>query len=262
MTMQTASAGYEAPSFIKIAPSIHKPGQGSSGTAFLINDDNVWLTARHVVEGCKQVYLTSKYASSLTNRRTKNVVKSPYIPAKVIAIDSKSDSAALKLSRDFSNKRIQPLAMAHSQYRMRNGDKGFALGFPSGQHGEIAMTYNARLRAEQPFPGGTIRYDMDNWNIKNRNTVTNQNGGLSGGPIINHQGAVVGINAAGRDQSGRNLGSSSTVTIDSIYNFMKRNRISTGMRRHPNQILNELSYKKASRQMRKDQQVVMVYCQR
>ena len=247
---------------VRIASSDKKAGQHSSGTAFLINSENTWLTARHVVEGCKNIYLSSQFATTYTNRRTNNVTKSRFIPAKLKALDSRSDSALLVAEGDFSNKQPQPLTLGKPYQKLKTGDAGFIIGYPKGEHGEVALHFEKSVLAEQAFPNGIIHYEMDKWSIEKRNTATNANQGLSGGPVINHQGAVVGINAAGLNKSRRFLGSSSTVPLDALHAFLKKHRLHRSLSRHPNGFINQLSYKNIGRNMRKNQQVVKVFCER
>lgn len=247
---------------VRIPAAKHKPGQNTGGTAFLINSNRIWMTARHVVDDCKAIYLYSQFATTLTSRRTKNITKSRFVPAKLMAVDSNSDAALLVAQSDLSNKAAQPLALGKSYKKLMKDDLGFIIGYPKGQHGEVALTYEKRVLAEQGFRTGTIRYEMDRWAIKNRNTVSDANQGLSGGPVINRQGAVVGINAAGLNKSKRFLGSSSTVPLDAVMTFLKKHKLHRSLARQPNAYINELSYKSISRNMRKNQQVVKVYCER
>ncbi len=255
-------AANSKPIDVRIPAAQHKPGQNTGGTAFLINSKHVWMTARHVVDDCNAIYLYSQHATTLTSRRTKNVTKSRYVPAKLMAIDSKSDAALLVTESDISNKPTQPLALGKSYKKLMKDDLGFIIGYPKGEHGEVALTFERKVLAEQDFSTGKIRYEMDRWAIKKRNTVSDANQGLSGGPVINRQGAVVGINAAGLNKSKRFLGSSSTVPLDAMMRFLKEHKLHRGLARQPNAYINELSYKSISRNMRKNQQVVKVFCER
>ena len=152
------------------------------GTAFAIDKKGTWLTARHVVDACDEVAL--KIGTG-----------------KIIRVQSKvnprSDTALLS-----SNWSRKPLATDLYSDR-RIGENGFFFGFPQGRPGEAAATLlgrhkmivRGRYQTEEPILA---------WSEIGRTRGLNGSlGGMSGGPVFDSDGEVVGLVAAESPRRGR-----------------------------------------------------------
>lgn len=170
------------------------------GTAFAIAD-GWWMTARHVVDGCDKVGLV------IDGRRAQRV--------RQVFTHPQSDLAVMtaKLSR-------APLTIAARQSFAR-GQDGFASGFPQDQPGDVHARYlgNIRLRS-------TGRYRTDEvaaaWAEAERVPHSLPAlGGLSGGPMLDRDGIVVGVLVASSQRRGRVI----TVRPTTILAFVEASQV-------------------------------------
>lgn len=153
------------------------------GTAFAIDDKGTWLTARHVVDGCDQVAL--------------ELGKRKYVKVRVQKVSRESDTALLiskwkrpPFARDFFTRR-------------QVGERGYFLGFPQGNPGELTGTLLGRHRM-------TVRgrYKSSEqvlaWVETGRSKGLNGSiGGISGGPVFDKDGEIIGLVTAESPRRGR-----------------------------------------------------------
>lgn len=155
----------------------------SIGTAFAIDNNGTWLTARHVVDSCDQVAL------KLNNGK--------YVKVEVKKISTKSDTALL------TSKWKRP-ALARDFYNRRNiGERGFFLGYPQGKPGEATGTLVGRRRM---VVKGRYRSSeaILAWAETGRSHgLEGSLGGLSGGPTFDADGEVIGLVTAESIRRGR-----------------------------------------------------------
>lgn len=170
------------------------------GTAFAIAD-GWWMTARHVVDGCDKVGLV------ITGRRAQRVQQIYSHPHSDLALMTAS------LSR-------QPLTIA-ARRSFARGQHGYASGYPQNQPGDVHARYlgNVRLRS-------TGRYETDEvaaaWAETQRvPSSLPALGGLSGGPMLDRDGIVVGVLVASSQRRGRVI----TVRPDTMTAFVEANRV-------------------------------------
>ena len=179
----------------------------STGTGFLINKDGYVITNNHVIkEGHNVFKLRNKYDeySNITLIKTY-----PKHDITILKIDNYTKGSFLKIQ--------QPSTII-------KGEKVFSLGFPGA--GDIlgGLTFNASLnggliskidRATQgSFPLGYKLIQMD--------AVINK--GNSGGPLINKNGAVVGINTLGHS-SANVQGMFWAIHAEELIKILKENNI-------------------------------------
>ncbi len=171
----------ESPRDPAVLVEIGDPGSGI-GTAFAIDDEGHWLTARHVVDSCTKVGL------SIGQKRAVlvGVTTSPV-----------SDTAILK-----SDWTREPLAS--DLYSSRQvGEPGYFLGFPQGRPGEAVATLlgrhkmiiQGRYHTEEPILAWT--------EIGRTRGLEGSLGGMSGGPVLDADGEVIGIVSAESPRRGR-----------------------------------------------------------
>ncbi|MEE2878155.1 MAG: serine protease [Pseudomonadota bacterium] len=153
------------------------------GTAFSIDTQGHYLTARHVVEGCDDVSLL--------------VAPGQYLPVEGIALSEKSDLALLTARPSLS-----PVALDTSP-DLRIGTYGFHVGYPQGRPGEAA----SRLIARSRLVMSGLRSGEESvlaWAETGRTSdLTGPLGGLSGGPVYDDQGRVRGVIIAESPRRGR-----------------------------------------------------------
>ena len=171
----------ESPRDPAVLVEIGAPASGI-GTAFAVDKNGTWLTARHVVDECSQVGI------SLGRKKAIRVKSS---------ISSGSDTAVLK-----SEWTRTPLPS--DLYSNRHvGEHGYFFGFPQGKPGEAAatligrhkMVIRGRYKTEEPILAWT--------EIGRTRGLVGSLGGLSGGPVLDADGEVVGIVAAESPRRGR-----------------------------------------------------------
>ncbi len=159
--------------------------KSSVGSAFSVSRKGVWLTARHVVEGCSKTAIQKEKKKYIRVSRTFLHPK-----ADVAIIWTKGGSEELPLAR-----------------QMNSGRDGYNVGFPTGQPGAV----HARLIGEM-----TIRHTnrrnrqlgyrerVNAWAERSRIPDRSGSlGGLSGGAVLDDQGRVIGIVQAESSRRGR-----------------------------------------------------------
>lgn len=153
------------------------------GTAFAINDQGTWLTARHVVDSCDQVGL--------------RVGTNKYVKTDNTQVSRTSDTALI--SSDWDR---PPLARDLKTTR-QVGERGFFIGFPQGKPGEVAgkllgrhrMLVRGRYRSSEAILAWA--------EIGRTQGLKGSLGGLSGGPVFDADGEVIGLVAAESPRRGR-----------------------------------------------------------
>lgn len=153
------------------------------GSGFLISADGYILTNAHVVEDASDVYVV------LTDKRE--------FKAKIIGSDARTDVALLKI--EGSN--LPRLLMGDSD-KIRAGEWVLAIGSPFG----LESTVTAGIVSAKARDTGDY--------LPLIQTDVAVNPGNSGGPLINLQGEVVGINSQIYSRSGGFMGISFAVPID------------------------------------------------
>jgi serine protease Do len=167
------------PSVIVDAPAMPEPG---SGTAFSIDDRGVWITARHVVDGC---------------RRAAVVVSEGRGVAAEVRIDPHGEVAILTTEGGAA-----PLPIAIGR-TLRRGERAYHPGFPQGRPGEATSRLIGREnmvirgRGERTEPvlvwAETGRTDQLRGSLA----------GLSGAPALDDAGRVIGVTVAESPRRGR-----------------------------------------------------------
>jgi len=154
----------------------------AAGTAFSIAQTGVWLTARHVVDGCDRPV----------------IVVGPSTGVQVsVRIDPRGEAALL-----YTEGGAAPLPLALSR-PLQRGQRAFHPGFPQGEPGEAS----SRLLGRETLivrGHGARSEPVLVWAETGRTEgLTGTLGGLSGAPALDDQGRVVGVTIAESPRRGR-----------------------------------------------------------
>jgi len=168
------------PTVVVEAPD--QPFQPASGTAFAISADGLWLTARHVVEGC---------------RRTALVVGGGRAVAADVRLAPGADVAVLIAE---GGPTALPVALDAPLYE---GQRAFHPGYPQGAPGEVTSRLLGR-ETLKVFGRGARDEPVLAWaEVGRTDGLDGTLAGLSGAPAVDRQGRVVGVTVAEAPRRGR-----------------------------------------------------------
>ncbi len=169
----TASEIYKRDSTGVVAITATSPSQTDSGTGVVLNDSGLILTNDHVVSGASS--LTVAPGNSPNTTRT----------ASVVGEDPDADLAVIKVNP--SGLGLTPLSFADSS-SVTVGQAVYAIGNPYGLDETLTTGIVSALGRQLSAPdGATINGAIQ--------TDAALNPGNSGGPLIDAQGNVIGINS-------------------------------------------------------------------
>ncbi|HOY79757.1 MAG TPA: serine protease [Hyphomonadaceae bacterium] len=204
------------------------------GTAFAINQSGAWLTARHVVDGCSRVGLA--------------VGGGRMVKVDAVRTSPKTDLALLLTDRAPTS---LPLALDRE---LRIGEPGYHVGFPQGRSGEAVSVLESRSNLVTRG-----RYAMEEpvlaWSEQERSDgIEGTLSGMSGGPVFDKDGAVIGVTVAESPRRNRIY----TASPDSIRNFLEeQGLVAPGGEAHA---LSAASYSQEANRLRAERAVVKVLC--
>lgn len=161
-------------------PKSLSPSQ--TGTAFSIAQSGVWLTARHVVQDCRQVAV---------------IVAAGRGVAAEVRLDPSADIAVL-----LTQGGTPPLPMA-TEVPAVVGALAFHPGFPQGSAGEVASRYlgqqtlhgRGRAARDQPVLGWA--------EVGRTEGLSGSLAGLSGAPTLDVAGQVIGVTLSETPRRGK-----------------------------------------------------------
>jgi len=152
------------------------------GTAFSIADDGRWITARHVVEGCRQPALIIDKKRAL---------------AADVRLAAKTDVALLLTD---GGPPALPLAGDEPLYK---GQRAFHPGYPQGKPGAVASRLigreTLRLKGRGSYEEPVLAWAESGRTKGLQGTLS----GLSGAPVLDRQGRVLGVTIAEAPRRGR-----------------------------------------------------------
>ncbi len=204
------------------------------GTAFAVNTNGQWLTARHVVEGCDEVALL--------------VAPEHYIRARRVAISQEHDLALIETA-------TSPFPVVlDTESSLKLGTYGYHVGYPQGRPGEAA----SRLLARSNLISKGQRNGSESvlaWAETGRTRgLLGSLGGLSGGPVYDETGRVRGVIVAESPRRGRIY----TASPETVADFLQAQGVELiGERPRP---FSPDSYGQEADFARRNLQVVKVAC--
>ena len=161
------------------APDAFRP---SSGTAFSIAGRGRWVTARHVVEGCRKPAL---------------VIGGGRAVAADVRLASRADVALLITDGG------PPALPVAADAPLRKGQRAFHPGFPQGAPGEVTTRLLGR-ETLKVFGRGAHEEPVLAWaEVGRTDGLLGALSGLSGAPALDGQARVLGVTIAEAPRRGR-----------------------------------------------------------
>jgi putative serine protease PepD len=184
-TTLTASQIYSLDSPGVVSITATSPEGADEGTGIVLNQKGLILTNDHVVAGATSLAIKTGGTSGTTRAAT------------LVGEEANSDLALIRVNPEGLG--LKPLKMASSK-EVHVGDQVYAIGNPYGLEETLTRGIVSGLNREIKSPdGATIAGAIQ--------TDAALNPGNSGGPLINQQGEVVGINSQIASDAARAEGS-------------------------------------------------------
>ncbi|MBI4889732.1 MAG: trypsin-like peptidase domain-containing protein [Acidobacteria bacterium] len=184
--------------------------QQSSGSGVIIDAGGLVVTNAHVVIGAQRVQVTLPASPSVTSTRRSAVRPSGRaVRAELVGLDLETDVALLRVNE----KSLPFLPLADSD-TVEQGQLVLAFGSPMGLDNSVTMGV-VSSPARQLRPDDPMIYIQTDAPI---------NPGNSGGPLVNSDGAIVGINTLILSQSGGSEGIGFAVPSNIVLNVVDQLR--------------------------------------
>ncbi len=163
--------------------NVDNKASNSVGTAFAVDDAGTYVTARHVVDGCDRVYIAHQSGR--------------FSPISTIKVDNHRDFAVLRSNH------VKAGSVYLASTAPTRGDDGYMMGYPQGKPADVRATVIGRndMRSSGSY---RAREPVVAWVERERLPVfSGALGGISGGPVFDSDGIVVGTVVAGAPRRGR-----------------------------------------------------------
>lgn len=212
------------------------PGQTSpgAGTAFSVNDSGVWVTARHVVDGCATAAI---------------VVGEGRGVAAQVKIDPRGEAAILTTD---GGAPPLPLALAEGLHR---GERAFHPGYPQGRPGEATSRLLGRENLVVRGRGARTEPVLVWAETGRTDGLEGTLGGLSGSPALDSAGRVIGVTVAESPRRGRIYTTApETVAAAIAYSGRRPSLLA------PAESINTDNYGRVADALRRDLRVAQVVC--
>ena len=184
--------------------------QHAVGSGVIVDPTGYIMTNAHVVEGAQQIRVALPLGMSADSSGLIPVGKRRIVDARLIGQHKETDLALLKIEE-----RDLPTLPLVSHEPPRVGQLVFAIGSPEGLQNSVTMGVVSAL-ARQPDPTKAATYIQTDAPI---------NPGNSGGPLVDMNGAVVGINTFILSQGGGSEGLGFAIparVIDFVYRSLRK----------------------------------------
>jgi S1-C subfamily serine protease len=180
--VEGAALGPASPFDPAVVVDVASKAEPAAGTAFSVADSGVWVTARHVVDGCSQTAIV--------------VAPGRGVQAKV-RIDPRGEAAILT-----TNGGAPPLPL-NLAGGLRRGERAFHPGFPQGEPGEATSRLLGRETLVVRGRGARTEPVLVWAEAGRTDGLRGTLGGLSGAPALDEHGQVIGVTIAEAPRRGR-----------------------------------------------------------
>lgn len=186
---------FAGPAIVQIFASGYAPGDSrlisrreNSGSGVLLDPSGYIITNHHVIEGASQV-MVLRSDPDKRDTKMRSILSAPRqkVIATVVGVDRETDLALLKID----GQGLPFLSLGDSDL-LRSGQVVLAFGSPLGLENSVSMGVISAI-ARQLRPDDPMVYIQTDAPI---------NPGSSGGPLLDTEGRVVGINTFIFSQSG------------------------------------------------------------
>jgi serine protease Do len=204
--VQVLVKSYGAP--VGAAEAALLPRQVNAGSGVVLDAEGYVVTNAHVVQGAREVQVLL----SAADPDSRSVLKPRGRPvgAQIVGIDRETDLAVLKIQE--SGLAALPLGDSEA---VRQGQVVLAFGSPLGLEGSVSLGVVSAV-ARQIEPEAPMIYIQTDASI---------NRGNSGGPLVDTEGRVVGINTLILSESGGSEGlgfAAPSNIVASVFDQLKR----------------------------------------
>ena len=173
-------------------PLLRPTSASSLGSGFVVDRDGYIVTNYHVIEDAQEIEV--------------NFSGDDRVPARIIGSDPSTDLAVLKI--DANSRALTPLPLGNSD-AVRVGDAIVAIGNPFGLERSVTAGIVSALQRNITAPNG---YTID----KVIQIDAPINRGNSGGPLLNANGEVIGVNSQIESETGGNVGIGFAVPVNTV----------------------------------------------
>ena len=198
---------YKAVVEITAAATQFSGSQSAQGSGFVFDEDGHIVTNQHVVEG----------ASSISVRFWDGSTRA----ARLVGTDPSTDLAVIDVNAPASF--LEPLRLGDSS-SVDVGDGVVAMGSPFGLEGTVTSGIVSALHRQMTAPNNfTINDSIQ--------TDAAINHGNSGGPLVDQQGRVIGVNAQIESESGGSDGVGFAIPSNTVRSIVTQ-LVATGEAEH------------------------------
>src|SRR5229473_1319939 len=173
------------------------------GSGIIVDPDGYIMTNAHVVEGAQRIRVILPPPPTDSTLEPQPIRAAQILDAKLLGTHKASDLALLKVQASHL-----PTLTLGSQRRVRQGELVLAIGSPEGLRDSVTMGVVSSV-ARQPDPDEPMVYIQ---------TDAPMNPGNSGGPLVDVDGNVVGINTLMLSKGGGSEGLGFAIPAE-IVNF-------------------------------------------
>jgi putative serine protease PepD len=189
------------------SPFGRQQAQRAQGSGFVYDSDGHIITNQHVVDGATSISVR------FWNGKT--------YEAELVGSDPSTDLAVIKVDAPASQ--LTPLTLADSN-AVGVGDNVVAIGSPFGLENTVTSGIVSALHRQMTSPNG---FSIDD-SIQTDAAI---NHGNSGGPLLDTEGQVIGVNAQIESDSGGNDGVGFAIPSNTVKSIVSE-LISTGKAEH------------------------------
>ena len=207
----------------------------STGTAFSVSSSGVWITARHVIDGCRQAAVVVGDGTGV---------------AATTHIDPRGEAAILNTDGGAPALPLELVAPLHE------GELAFHPGFPQGQPGEAASRLLGRENLVVRGRGARTEPVLVWAEVGRTEGLMGSLGGLSGAPALDSQGRVLGVTIAESPRRGRIY----TTTPETMQLLIAERHVALPVTASSGPAIDANNYGQVADVLRRDLRVAQVVC--